>query len=170
MAKKAIETFEQVNVVIDRILRRMNKHVVGAFSPSIVAFYTPEIKEDKKVGSFLVPIDATVTNISLHVTKVDKKNPATVSLVVDSGGMTTTVKVDLTRESITSPQSIAIHAGDIVSIFADAPEGAEVMASFVVMATMGNYRFEQYLLDNVEAESERVRDSINKSISSGPTN
>lgn len=166
-----LQDMEHASKVITQIASRAHQHVVGMFSPAILTFFAKPTAKDEKIGGFIAPINGVVTRVALHVEgNVDKKNPATITIETKGPGTKYAISINMTGESLVAAREIRFEAGMLISFYASVPEGSEVYASAVFTPDVGDYKVDRYLIDNLEANDEGIRDSIDKSPDSGPKN
>lgn len=162
-----IENFAQAGRIITRLARRSQKHVVGVFSPAIINLEKEEVGEDGLAGSLLFPCDGTITRVAIRVPNVTVKEPADISLELVVDNVKTILSLRLKKEQSSTEYSLSVSAGSVLTL--RAPAKSSILASMLFVPQVGNYKMEQYLLDNIEgATDEGIRDAIDESATNGP--
>lgn len=162
-----LESLEHASKVMTRLARRSQKHVVGVFSPAIINLEKEEVGENGLVGSLLFPCDGTITRVAIRVPNVTVKEPADISLELVVDNVSTTLSLSLKKEQSSTEYSLSVSAGSVLTL--RAPVKSSILASMMFVPAVGNYKMEQYLLDNIEsATDEGIRDAIDESATSGP--
>ena len=157
-----LESLEHASIVLTRLSRRMHKSVVGMFSPTII----PLNNSNPKV---VFPCAGSITKISLCVTGATNKTPVKVGVDVKTGSVTNSITLNLISEAGSSVKRLDVEEDSVLELSID-PSDSSFIASLLFIPSLGNYKVEQYLLDNIESMTdEGIRSALDETSSTGTT-
>lgn len=171
MAEIAVSDWEALNVVLNRLFRRSLKSATGLLSPEIISMCKGVISEDGIIGQVLIPIDGTLTKVSIYVPGVNKdKQPSVNVELLGPDGITVSTTLKLTKEKLVGDIVQEIVAQSILTVRLSDTSFTNVLVSAVFLPTVGAFKAAKYLHDAIEsAADEGIREAANKVVLTGIT-
>jgi len=105
--------FENIERVLKRFSRRLQKSVVCAVPPSVISNYTFELPEDGVILRCIFPCPGKVRGITLHYSLLNEDNKPTLDVVFTDGMRTDAVSVRAHNPQI---EEISVNQGTLMAL------------------------------------------------------
>ena len=115
--------FEHIEIILNRMSRKLHKTVIGVMPPIPVIFQTEEPKEDGEIFTFLTPASGVITDICLLVKEYKDQTPVEFKASVE-GRVQGSFGAFRTKKNLTIAKlGLEVHPGDLLRLTTDAAPG-----------------------------------------------
>jgi len=147
----ADEKFKHLEVILNRMRRKLHKTVVGVMPPVPIMFAADAPREDGEIFSFLAPASGMITDVCLLIKEFTDKNPVTFEAKVNGvlGGAFTKFS---TRKNLTvQTVNLSVSPGDMLTLGTDTPDGIKgIWLSFLYQMGINKAGQTKFLIDEFE--------------------
>ena len=145
------EKFKHLEVILNRMRRKLHRTVVGVMPPVPIMFATDAPQESGEIFSFLTPAKGMITDVCLLIREFTVKEPITFEAKV-SGSMIGAFTKFSTRKNLTVQTiDLSVLPGDLLTLSTNNPAGIKgIWLSFLYQMGIDKAEQKKYLIDEFE--------------------
>lgn len=147
-----VSSFDEVNVILNRLVRKayMQGRVTGMLSPSILTFSPAQIAEDGLAAQMIAPCAGTISGIAYSLPEVTAKRQCTITVQAEGTKNAVLQKATVTKAKDCVSLSLAIIAGDVISVYLSDVALTSVLLSATFIPDLGQCSAKNYLVSQLE--------------------
>jgi len=159
----AEQKFAHLEVVLNRMSRKLHKTVIGIVPPVPVMFSIDVPKDDGEIFSFLAPALGMITNICLMVGEYEGNEPVVFEASVKGKISGASAKFSTRKTLNIQEVQLPINPGDLLVLRTESPEKVrKIWLSFLYQMGVESATHLPYLIDKFTEIMEGESDAISK--------
>jgi len=154
-----------VEIVINRMMRRLHKRIVTVMPPVPVSFFRATPDEDGIIFKWMCPGDATLSAASMFVGEYEDKELVEFG-IVKAGDSTGNIFTFKTHKELTNiAVNLKIDQGDRITLRCMEPEKVRnIWIAYLITFEMKDASKKTYLLDTILADVEEETEEITEGL------
>lgn len=144
------ERFKQIEVILNRMSRKLHKTVIGVMPPVPVMFSAELPMEDGNMFTFLSPADGTITSICMYIREFEGNEPIEFNAYVKGSAIGHSVTFRTRKNTTINSVDLPVSAGDLLSISTASPDKIRgILVSFSFQMKMDRRGQEKFITDEL---------------------